>query len=75
MMTSPHPDFAATTHDTSSVAATDPLISARAVVADFIHYPDHRVIEACGSVIAESPDQAERQEAALLMNFIEGCRK
>lgn len=66
------PTNAAATHDNTGVATTDPLIQARAVVADFIHYPDHEVIEACGIVIAESPDQTERKEAALLMTFMKG---
>lgn len=63
---------AAATHTDTGVATTDPLIQARAVVADFIHHPDSEVIKACGIVIAESPDQTERKEAALLMNFMNG---
>lgn len=63
---------AAATHDDTGVATTDPLIQARTVVADCIHYPDHEVIEACGAVIAESPDPIERKGAALLMNFMNG---
>lgn len=68
---------AATTHDASSVAITDALISARAVIADLAHHTDTDVINAARVVAHQSTDRTEQSESirliALLANRCPRC--
>jgi hypothetical protein len=66
---------AATTHDASSEATADALISARAVVADMTTHPDAQVIAAARLVVSHSPMATERGEAEELIFWMEGPKE
>lgn len=70
-----NPSHAATTHDVSSEAIADRLISARAVIADLTHHPEAQVIEAARVIAEHTPMPTERGEAEELIFWMEGTKE